>query len=301
LSADDLPAVFDALHRRGAGPRWSGQSIRSRCVSLAHPGDRSALNLSIFVGDEGALRAKCWSGACESRDIFAAISGAMPSAPTSAARRLARPLPATVSAAVPLPWGVQANLHGLHCALLRRPHKLRQLEAEKAVSRDVAVRHRLGLDERGRIVLMIHDGRGRPISVERLTLPSDRWPGQHTSLLVDKGCPRWLWTPSIQLPSAIVLAESAFDALACESAGYHAAAAPGATIWRADWAAQLHRQGVRRAVVLFDADTAGRTGARKVTRSLRRHGIDAKQGDLDPQRADGYDICDAVLAGKALQ
>jgi DNA primase len=108
--------------------------------------------------------------------------------------------------------------------------------------------------------------------------------------------PRFIWTPSISLPKAVIVCESAFDALAAEAFGHDAVAAPGARTWRPEWAAQLHRQGVREAIVVFDCDGAGRAGAPRVARSLRDHAISARVVDLDPGRAHGGDIADFLLA-----
>jgi hypothetical protein len=80
-----------------------------------------------------------------------------------------------------LSWGRQAAAWRGCGFLTDQPGKMVRAWREKAISEEVAARHSLGVDQHRRIVLSIKDEHGRPVSVERLTLPGDRFPGQQVT------------------------------------------------------------------------------------------------------------------------
>jgi hypothetical protein len=127
-------------------------------------------------------------------------------------------------------------------------------------------------------------------------LPSRRANGR-PKMQGPPGVPRQLFPPPETLAENVVdvlLVEGEPDVVAAWSAGFVAVGVPGTAGWQAGYAARF--RGPRwRVHVAFDCDESGRRAAGEVAASLLELGVDVRVVDLDPARADGYDLTDYLL------
>lgn len=187
----------------------------------------------------------------------------------------------------PLEWNEE--LEGARRRLLGDPSLLRALEARRAWTAGAMVAWRLGIDERG-YILVPHFSGAELLTVERFDAL-----GLHdgAKTLAMKGRPRRLLVrPSGVLAREIFVCEGVGDTIAAASAGLCAVGAPSAEIWKPGFAAFLAEKGVHEAHVVGDCDEAGRRFAARASESLREAGIEADVIDLAPHRTDGYDLTD---------
>ena len=111
------------------------------------------------------------------------------------------------------------------------------------------------------------------------------------------GVPRQLFPPPETLAESVgevLLVEGEPDVVAAWSAGLVAVGVPGTAGWQAGYAARF-RGPHWRVYVVFDCDESGRRAAGEVATSLLELGVDVRVVDLDPDRADGYDLTDYLL------
>lgn len=171
---------------------------------------------------------------------------------------------------------------------------LARLEAERAISPGTLARFEIGLDGR-RITMPVREADGRLQGVVRW-LPFDRRGAP--KMLALPGSRRKLFPAPEHLPAGpILLCEGEPDALAAHTAGFVAVAIPGVAAWRPAWATRFTGRAV---TAVMDCDDEGRACARRVALDLRGAGITAQVVDLDPERDDGYDLTDHLLAGRSI-
>ncbi len=168
---------------------------------------------------------------------------------------------------------------------------LGRLEAERAINASTLTRFEIGQHGR-RITIPVREADGRLCGVLRW-LPFDRHGAP--KMLALPGSRRTLFpAPEHLPPGPILLCEGEPDALAAHTAGLVAVAIPGVAAWRRAWAARFTGRAV---TVVMDCDDDGRACARRIALDLGCVGIAAQVVDLDPDRHDGYDVTDHLLAG----
>jgi hypothetical protein len=101
--------------------------------------------------------------------------------------------------------------------------------------------------------------------------------------------------PTVETARHVLLVEGEPDMIAARSRGLPAIALPGVDCWRPDWAPLFAG---RRITVIMDADAQGRAVAERVAHDLHEYGATAIV-DLAPDRDDGYDLTDWLLANPA--
>jgi DNA primase len=83
------------------------------------------------------------------------------------------------------------------------------------------------------------------------------------------------------------ICEGEIDAMTAWQCGVKASGLPGANVWQDEWS-YLWRN-AERVVLALDSDEAGRRGAHRIARSLKRIGIEVEYADL-PEGKDVNDI-----------
>jgi hypothetical protein len=157
-----------------------------------------------------------------------------------------------------------------------------------------AAMERLGLGwDRDRVVFPVRDATGDIVGRSRYEPDPTRRNGK-PKLLAEPGTPRELFPPPETVGEQegdgfMWLVEGEPDAVRGWSIGLAAVAVPGAQNWKSQWAPRFVR---RRVVVCFDADEAGRAGARSAADHLATAGIDVRIVDLQPGDDDGSDLTD---------
>jgi DNA primase len=97
--------------------------------------------------------------------------------------------------------------------------------------------------------------------------------------------------PAREPAAQVVLVEGPADMIAARSNGLAAIAISGTYAWRSEWAPAFAG---RRVTVVMDCDRPGRDAANRIASDLAQSS-DVTVLDLDPARADGYDLTDALL------
>ena len=149
-------------------------------------------------------------------------------------------------------------------------------------------------DERaGQVVFPIRDATGDDLGELRY-LPDPARRNGRRKMAQASGVPRQLFPPPETLGDEdrlLILAEGEPDAVAAWSAGFAAVAVPGVQGWKLEYGARF--SGRRwKVIVCADCDDEGRAFAARAAGDLVEAGVDARIVDLDPNRADGYDLTD---------
>jgi hypothetical protein len=151
---------------------------------------------------------------------------------------------------------------------------------------------RLGLGYDGeRIVFPVRGAAGEPVGYVRYLVGAN---GATPKMVADKGTTRELFPPPETISESegdgtLWLVEGEPDGVRAWSLGLASVAVPGAGNWRPEWAPRFTG---RKMVVCFDCDEAGRAGAARAGGDFSACGIEARVVDLDPERADGFDLTD---------
>lgn len=174
--------------------------------------------------------------------------------------------------------------------LTSRSTLVARLATERAITADVLARFQIGYDRR-RITIPVRDADGGLAGILRW-IPFDR--SGAPKMLAIPGSRRVLFPAPEQLPPGpIVLCEGEPDALAAHSAGLTAVAIPGVAGWQAEWAARFTG---REVTIVMDCDDEGRACAQRIAPDLADADVSGVVVDLAPDRADGYDLTDHLLA-----
>lgn len=177
-------------------------------------------------------------------------------------------------------------------ALNRSRQVLERLKAQRGISPSVLERFQIGTDG-SRITIPTRNAQGQLVGVLRW---SPFHHGTVPKMLAVPGSRRELFPPPEHLPApTLVLCEGEPDALAAHTAGIQAVAIPGAGGWRSAWASRFAD---RRVLVTLDCDNEGRNAARLIARDLTRTAAELTVVDLDPDRDDGYDLTNHLLADR---
>jgi hypothetical protein len=176
----------------------------------------------------------------------------------------------------------------------------------EALNRDVAmterlVHHRAWRPEtmhlfevgahRGRITIPLRDHRRRLLGPLRYRPSAGR--GQ-IKMQATAGSRRQLLPhPAAAQSPSVVLVEGEPDMIAARSHGLPAIALPGTDSWKDEWAIWFAG---REVAVVMDCDPQGRAVSARIADALANV-ADVKTVDLAPNRDDGYDLTDWILAG----
>jgi len=147
----------------------------------------------------------------------------------------------------------------------------------------------LGVD-RGRITIPVRDDERRFIGLLRY----QPWPQPgEPKMLATPGSRRALLPhPAAEPSTRVLLVEGEPDMIAARSHGLRAIATPGADSWRSSWAQLLSG---RQVTIIMDCDEQGRMAAATIANDLSSIS-DVHVLDLAPDRKDGYDLTDWLLA-----
>jgi hypothetical protein len=190
---------------------------------------------------------------------------------------------------------------------LASPRRSRALEhAARVLLADSDDLARLGTGEAdGRLVFAVKDDSGALVGLERYAMPRSRARAVlglgAPKLLAQAGSRRSLWPApgdvrlGEHLRGVVAVCEGAPAAVTLAGCGLSAVAFPSASGLRERDAARIARR-FPRAVVLTDADDAGRAGASASASLLREHGVAAVMVDLFPGIADHRDVGDVLRA-----
>lgn len=169
------------------------------------------------------------------------------------------------------------------------------LEQLRGLSAEVIEQAGIGWDsDRQAYTLPVKDGKGQLVGL-RLYRPDahdgapkyQSWPGTKAELY-----PAWLLPPGTE---EAVVCEGEFDALLLRSQGFEAiTGTAGAGTFRPEWATWLRERGVKQAVVCYDADVAGRQGARKAAALLHEAGLSVKLPAWPEGSPPGHDVGEAL-------
>ena len=273
-ASDTLDRILARLE--GVKPAGVNQWV-ARCP--AHE-DRNA-SLSIALGEKGVV-AHCHAH-CDVADIADAVG--VPLAEWFDGEDTpvrARPVP--VPDALPTPAQVAAWSDRLqeHEPMLARLLELRGWTPEALATL------RVGWDGQ-RLTLPIYGPDGTLVNVGRY-LPNGK-----PKMLGLRHRDRGLFPAPESLPDGRVwVCEGEPDAITLASLGLPGVGIPGANGWRAVWAERFSGRDV---VLVPDCDTPGRKLAHSVTASLIPHASSVRVLDIAAERADGYDLSDAVKGG----
>jgi len=212
-------------------------------------------------------------------------------APTSTLRVAAKPRPTRAAAATraePRLAIAEADVGRWQTALAHRPSLLSRLAVERGWRYGVMCELEVGLDSGGRLTIPIRDAAENLQGVLRY----QPWHAHQPKMLAARGSRLGLIpNPARETSHQLFLVEGPADMIAARSHGMAAIAVPGTNAWRSEWAALLAG---RRVTVIMDCDEPGRSAAQRIHRDLAEV-AEASILDLDPGRADGYDLTDALL------
>ncbi len=150
--------------------------------------------------------------------------------------------------------------------------------------------HELGLGYDGqRITIPILDGAGDLRGLLRYRIARSSGP----KMLASPGTRLGLVPhPASERSGRLLVVEGPPDMIAARSHGSPAIAVPGDHAWRQEWAALLAGRTV---TVVMDCDAAGRSAAERIAADLRPVAA-VTVIDLAPDRSDGFDLTDWLLA-----
>ncbi len=184
----------------------------------------------------------------------------------------------------------ERQLQRWHLQLLARIDVLDQLHTTRGWKGAAVRQLQLGLD-RDHITIPVRHHGGELVALLRYRPNSE--PGQDKIRAV-AGSRRALFPhPADERSRHLFLVEGEPDAIAARSHGLPAIAVPGVEGWRAQWAPLFTGRAV---TVVLDADRQGRACARQIADDLAMHATAIEVVDLAPDRADGYDLTDWLMA-----
>jgi hypothetical protein len=184
----------------------------------------------------------------------------------------------------------QRQVQRWHLQLLARVDVLGQLHATRGWSGSAVRQLQLGLD-RDQITIPVRHPGGELVALLRYR--PNPGPGQDKIRAV-AGSRRALFPHPANEPSRqLLLVEGEPDAIAARSHGLPAIALPGVEAWRAQWAPLFAGRAV---TIVLDADRQGRACSRQIADDLATHASAIELVDLAPDRADGYDLTDWLMA-----
>lgn len=279
-----------ALEARDCRPRRG----TARCP--AH--EDSSPSLTFREGTDGRVLFDCKTGCnhdaivnalgLEWKDLFPDKDEPARSAPSQPARAK---LPTEDDLAI-----YQEDLHGDE-VLMRALHKLRGWTPDALKKLGVGVaspetvteltKRREGLR---RLVLPVRDKDGTLINVV-LYAPNPDTRGNHPKVLALAGHPRDLFPPPENFPvdEPLFVLEGEPDGISGATIHVNATSIPGVSGWKPEWTERLKKYD---AILTLDCDSQGRTRATEASSVLLKAGGTIRTLDLDPTRADGYDLGD---------
>lgn len=143
-----------------------------------------------------------------------------------------------------------------------------------------------------RLVFPVRDAEGNLIAAIRY-FPGDRKKDVPKAIAVG---PRGLFpAPESVDSNTIWLVEGEPDAITAHAMWLPGVAVPGASVTPGDW---MKRLSGRKVVICFDCDHAGRQAANRIARPLTQFAAEVKVIDMDPTRADGFDLTDWYRQGR---
>lgn len=149
----------------------------------------------------------------------------------------------------------------------------------------------VGLDTFGRYVFTITDATGQAVGAVRY---SDE--GKTPKMKADKGSKRDLWpSPESIGGEEVRVVEGEPDAVSMAEMGYPAVAIPGVGKTDETWPTRIAK-GRRRVYLYPDADSVGRGRMAKLATAIAATGVEAVVIDLYPERSDGSDVGDMLVA-----
>ena len=181
--------------------------------------------------------------------------------------------------------------------LISNEQALQRLAALRGWTREAIERLGIGFDGR-RVTFAYRDADGALVGVGRYH-PNRETRGDEPKLRADAGSRRELFPAPESVESGdgwLWLVEGEPDAIRAHSLGLTAVAVPGVEGWRPEYA---QRFAGRRVVVCFDCDQPGRSAAKRTVAELATVADDVRLVDLDPSRADGYDLTDYLKETEA--
>lgn len=276
MMSDELANYLD---RRGVEVKRHGTEFRAPCPVHDDPSPSCGWR----DGDAARILLLCRAG-CETQDVIEAWGLTMADLFHDAddPRRRDEPAPANLPSEDDLRRAVE-RLHGSG-AMLDRLDKWRHWHDRERL-RKLGV----GLTDRGRLVFPVRRGDGALVGVTEY----DPDPARSGPKSISTGR-RDLWpTPEFHRDGDLWLVEGEADAITALMLGYTASAVPGAQYWsgRRGLMTAQRLQGRPRVFVCADCDEPGREWARRAASDLANVGaLDVRLVDLDPTRADGWDI-----------
>ena len=212
-------------------------------------------------------------------------------------RATARPTTAAPAAVAPTPseLGVSDDELNRWCGrLLRDRALLERLSETRGWDADVLRRHCVGCDGDRITIPVRRDGH-----LVGLVRYAPLWRRQGPKVVARSGSRHALFPDPATIPGETIwIVEGQPDALAALSAGIPATAVAGVRAWRPEWATGFVDRTV---VVCMDCDDAGRAAAKRIADDLRAAAVEVRIVDLEPGRRDGYDLTDALLAGRRVE
>lgn len=177
--------------------------------------------------------------------------------------------------------------------LSQRPTTIARLACERGWKLATMVELEVGVNGEGWLTIPIRDADGALRGVLRYR----PWRTHGKKMLTVRGTRLGMVPhPTRERSAHVLLVEGPADAIAARSCGLPAIAVPGTHAWHPDWAAQLTG---RRVTVIMDADKPGREAAQRIA-----HDLDGRAQvavlDLAPERSDGYDLSDLLLARRRI-
>lgn len=290
--------MLPALETAGCEPHQVGRLWEFHCSCPGHSnGDRTPSGRA-GEDEENNVWMKCYASGSGTNEI-ARLIGLHPrqcfssGVSTTASRTIS---PRKVNRPPALPEHDVRYLHEALEALQARPDLVARLVEERGLETDVIEQASIGrADDRSAYSLPYADPQtGEFFGADFYKLRDDREDGEH-GVRAMQGARRWLYVPMPELLAGadeVVVAEGALDALCALSHDRPAVASTGASVWRHEWSNELAALGVRRALVVGDADRAGRAFSDRAVASLRDVGLPARSLDLDPGRDSGRDLTD---------
>jgi hypothetical protein len=276
MTADTLADYLDMRH---VEVKRHGNEYRAACPVHDDPSP----SVGWRDGDSARVLLLCRAG-CETQDVIEAWGLTLADLFHDDAdpRRLDEPTPATNLPTEDDLRNAVERLHGDRATLDRLDKWRHWTDADRL--RKLGV----GLTKRGRLVFPVRRGDGRLVGVTEYDPNPDR-SGPKT---VSTGS-RDLWPPpEFNRDGDLWLVEGESDAVTALMLGYTASAVPGAQFWtgRRGLMTAQRLQARPRIFVCPDCDEPGREWAQRCTSNLSALGLDVRLVDLDPTRADGWDM-----------
>lgn len=305
-ASTELPIerVLRALRDHGVKTlRKSGDGWLSSCPS--HEDREPSLSIRINAKDDALIR--CHAGCptqtvvatigLEMRDLFA-DSGRHDHDRSKRSRERPRG-PVSRSSASPENGSRLAvseeDVTRWRSVLLADERVLSRLSELRGWTREAVEELGLGLDG-DRIVFPVRDPAGQLVGVTRYAPNPERRDGPKT--VAAAGSRRQLFPAPETVAEGddyLWLVEGEADCVAATSIGLPAVAIPGVQGWKPEMAGRF--AGGRRVVIVMDCDGPGREAAQRVSCDLADVAEEVRVADLNPDREDGYDLTDLILAG----